>query len=130
MRRGNPKRQLGYIPSLPNVTQKTQTTASKIIDLHYANLLLVERWNWERYSRLAAFLRMTECELASLVMLPHAAVAKFKETNRISEMRAQPIALLLTILEHHVCGAIFHDTIANPFPNLNPSFNACTTREY
>lgn len=117
---------MDHIPSLPNHSSDHQTTGSKIIDLHYANLLLVERWTWERYVRLAAYLKLTHCELASLVLMSHKSVDQFREKNQIQAHNPRPIAMLLTLLEHHVAGHLLHDTIANPFPNLNLA-SGCTT---
>lgn len=33
--------------------------------------------------------------------------------------RARPIALILTLLENHLCAHLTNDVIENPFPNLN-----------
>lgn len=104
---------------LPNYGQPTQTTATKLIDFHYSNLLLVRRWTWDRYVRLAAYLKMTEYELASLATLTHKEVPKFRRENRITRSHAQSVCLILTILEHHVAGQMAMDTVANPFPNLS-----------
>lgn len=86
--------------------------------MHYAQLLLVERWTWDRFNRLCAFLRITPAELASTVMLPHRSLASFERSNRVPTHSARPVALLLTLLEAHCCGAMTKDVIANPFPKL------------
>lgn len=65
---------------------------------------------------------MTPYELASLVRIPHKAIASFQrrgslplETNSFS----RPAALLLTILEGYLVGKYSNDVITNPFPELH-----------
>lgn len=115
-------KKFGYRPDLPNVGSRFQTPSTLLIDVHYNKLLLVERWTWERFIRLCAFLQISEGELASAVLMPHQYLGPYETSNHIhhSRARAAPIALLLTLLEHHCCGAMTKDTIENPFPNLNP----------
>jgi hypothetical protein len=115
------KRPLGYVPPLPNDGSKFQTPNTLRIDVHYANLLLVERWNWDRFNRLASFLQISHAELASAVTLPHRYLAQYERSNRIPNRdgNGRAVALILTLLESHVCGAWTNDVIANPFPSLN-----------
>jgi hypothetical protein len=115
------KRAIGYLPSLPNEGSKLQTPNTLRIDVHYANLLLAERWTWDRFNRLAAFLQISHAELASAVTLSHRSLEKYESTNRIPNRdgNGRAIALLLTLLESHVCGEWTNDVIANPFPDLN-----------
>lgn len=114
-------RKFAYNPRLPNLGSKGQTPASLAIDVHYGNLLLVERWDWERYVKLCTFLKMTACEVASLVMLPHAAVEKYQRKNILPMKRAHAssVALNLTLLEAYLMRGLTDDVISNPFPNLN-----------
>lgn len=103
---------------LPNDGESTQTTATKLIDLHYANTLLVRKWTWDRYVRLAAYLKMTEFELASLATLTHREVPRFKHQNRITRHNPHAVCLVLSLIEHHVAGLVAMDA-ANPFPKIN-----------
>lgn len=105
-------------PNLPNERSHGQTTASLLIDVHYGKLFLVERWNWDRFIRLCSFLKMTPCEVASLVLMPHSDVALYERNNRLISLRARPIAMLLTLLEAHVCRGMTDDIIENPYPDL------------
>ncbi len=111
---------LPYVPTLPNAGSKNRTPASVAIDGHYAGLLLVERWNWDRFARLCSFAAMTAEEVASIVMMPHAWISGYRETKTLPDsMCARPIALLLTILEAHWIGTLKpSDVIADPFPKI------------
>ena len=106
---------------LPNEHSTVQTPGTLRIDVHYANLLLVERWDYPRFARLCAFLQISEAELASLVLMPHNYLPAFKLTNKLHHRRpvALPIAMILTLLELHCCGAMTKDVIVQPFPDLN-----------
>ena len=109
-----------YIPKMPNEGSEHQTPASLAIDLHYASLLITERWNWERYVRLCCFVKMTPWEVASIVRMPHAMVAHFKEEKTLVGRRgAHAITLLLTILEAHWYAGFTTDIIPDPFPTIN-----------
>jgi hypothetical protein len=115
-------RAFGTLPrQLPNENSPHQTPASLMIDTHYAQLGLVDRWGWERYVRLCQFLQMTPWEVASLVTLSHKAVAGFKRRGRMSGYGTRGVALVLTLLEAHVMAAWTADVIANPFPDLSRS---------
>lgn len=110
-----------YTPSLPNPGSEGQTPASLAIDIHYMNLLLVERWNWDRYLKLCLFLKMTEYEVASLVRLPHKCIERYRETCLLP-MRGgfcESVALTLTILEAYLMKGLTSDIVENIFPNLN-----------
>lgn len=104
---------------MPNEGSKHQTPASLMIDSHYAQLQLNQRWNWERFVRLCQFLRMTPWEVASMVMLRHGSVDTFKRNGRLSGQGHNAVALLLTLLEARVMSEWTGDVIANPFPDLN-----------
>lgn len=91
-----------------------ETPGSALIDLHYAKLRLDSRWTWERFMRLAGFLRLTPGELASLVRLKHSLLEGCHARNQFPP----PVALLLTVLEAHVTAGLVPDAIANPFPKL------------
>lgn len=106
---------------LPNAGSEHATTASLKIDLHYAHLQIWERWSWERFVRLAKFLQLTLPELASIACIPHDQLPRFEERNRIMQSHApnRAAALVLTVLEHHVCKDFTKDTVENSFPNLS-----------
>lgn len=96
----------------PNKGSKLQTAASLNIDIHYAQIDVIRRWNWERYHRLAAFLNLTHGELASFICLPHSQLAGIRTRN----VFPGPAALLLTLLEAQVLANYSDDIIAQPFP--------------
>jgi hypothetical protein len=114
------QRRAAYATPLPNVGSERQTPASLAIDVHYAKLQLVERWQWERFVRLCKFLRLTPAELASLVLLPHRYLCGYEKQNTLPlyYSHAQSVALTLTLLESHLCGEVTKDVISNPFPKL------------
>lgn len=105
-----------YAPVLPNRKSPHATTASFQIDLHYAKLGVIARWDWDRYLRLASFLNYTPHELASLVCLPHVKLKPIERNNRFPG----PVALLLTMLEAQALKNFSADIIANPLPNDPP----------
>ncbi len=90
-------------------------------DVHFSNLHLMQRWDWDRYARFCQFLGMTAYEVASLVTMRHDAVDNFRLKNRITGHNAHAIALLLTIFEAWACKEWSHDVIANPFPQMSES---------
>lgn len=102
-----------FKPSVvPNAKSIRKTPASLNIDLHYAELNIVRRWNWERFHRLAAFLNVTYEELASLICLPHTQLPGIKKRNFFPG----PAALLLTLIEAQAMIEYSQDIIAQPFP--------------
>ncbi len=127
MPRDNPplswkKRGSGYLPPLPNSDSDFTTATTKIIDIHYSNKRIAERWTWERFERLCSFLKLTHYELASLVCCPHSWVAKIRDENRIPcsvNGGGRAVGMLLTLLEARVLKKLVPDVITNPFPNLN-----------
>lgn len=110
-----------YKPVLPNKGSAGQTPASLAIDVHYARLMLVERWNWERFVKLCTFLKMTPYEVASLVLLPHQCVEAYRAKNVLPMRRphASSVALSLTLLEAYLMRGLTEDIISSPFPDLN-----------
>ena len=110
-----------YQLRLPNTGSPGQTPASLAIDIHWAKLMLVKRWDWERYVKLCQFLKMTDCEVASLVMLPHAKIGAYKRRNLLPlhAAHAESVALNLTLLETYLMRGLTDDVIKNPFPDLN-----------
>jgi hypothetical protein len=110
-----------YVAPLPNMGSTGQTPASLAIDIHYAKLLLVERWTWERFVRLCHFLKMTSCEVASLVLLPHRHMAEYQRRNTLPLLRphAASVALSLTLLEAYLMRGLTDDVVPNAFPDLN-----------
>lgn len=113
--------QLRYKPVLPNQGSAGQTPASLAIDVHYARLMLVERWDWERFVKLCTFLKMTPFEVASLVQLPHQYVERYRAKNVLPMRRAHAasVALSLTLLEAYLMRGLTEDIIEKPFPDLN-----------
>ena len=116
-----PKRIPIHLPRLPNIGSPGQTPASLAIDAHYLNLDLIRLWNWEHFVRLCHFLKMTDCEVASLVLLPHKDLAAYRERNLLplKYPHALSVALTLTLLETYLMRGLTEDLILNPFPDLN-----------
>ncbi len=115
------KRGDGYLPPLPNTGSDHTTATTKLLDLHYSNLRIAERWNYERFERLCSVLHVTPYELASLVCMPHGHVDRLRETDRltgISEGGGRAIGLVLTLLEARILKKLCPDVIENPFPHL------------
>ncbi len=116
------KKGSGYLPPLPNSGSELTTATSKIIDLHYSNLRIGERWTWDRYQRLCSVLKVTEAELASLVCMPHEMIPRLKENNCLPGLvtgGGRAIGMLLTLLEARILKRLVPDVIEDPFPNLN-----------
>lgn len=112
----------GYLPPLPNADSEHRTATTFLIDIHYSNKRIAERWTWDRIQRLCSFLKITEYELASLVCCPHSWVERIKEENRIPHTvkgGGRAVGMLLTLLEARVMKKVVSDVITNPFPNLN-----------
>lgn len=115
------KRGDGYLPPLPNSGSDHTTATTKLLDLHYSNLRIAERWNYERVERLCSVLKITPYELASLVCMPHAYLDKLRDTDRlpaISEGGGRAIGLLLTMIEARILKKLCPDVIENPIPHL------------
>lgn len=116
------KKGSGYLPPLPNAASEFRTATTTLIDLHYSNLRIAERWDWDRFQRLCSFLKVTEYELASLVLCPHDWIPKFREHNRIPcsvSGGGRAVAMMLTVLEAKVLRRLVPDVIDEPMPNLN-----------
>lgn len=112
----------GYLPPLPNAGSEHTTATTKLLDLHYSNLRIAERWTWDRYQRLCSFLKLTEYEMASLCLMPHDWVAKLKEHNRLPcavNGGGRAVAMILTMIEARVLKRYVPDVIDNPMPNVN-----------
>jgi len=92
-----------------------KTVTSVLIETHYQNLLIIERWTWERFVRLAKFFQFTPLELGSLVMMDGNALQRYRKNN-LPPIRSA--ALLLTMLEFNVMKNWTDDVIANPFPQF------------
>jgi hypothetical protein len=108
---------------LRNKGSPFETPASTLIDLHYAQLRIVQRWDWERFERLCTFLRLTPGELASLVCLRHSHIPGIRDNNVFPES----VALLLTLIEADVLKDYApHETIQKPFPSLNHGLHGTT----
>jgi hypothetical protein len=103
-------------PILPNRKSRFTTPASLRIDLHYARIGVIARWDWERFTRLALFLNYTPEEMASLICLQHSHLHGIRERN----IFPGPAALLLTLVEAQVLKGISYDIISNPLPNDSP----------
>jgi hypothetical protein len=114
---------------LPNEGSKIATPATLNVDLRYAQLRIWDRWTWERFTRLCSFLNVTPAELASIACIPHNQLPAFESRNRLMQGVApnRAAALVLTLLEAHVCAAFTTDIVENPFPNLDARQPAAPT---
>lgn len=118
-----PRGRIRALPSiLPNSGSPNATPASLKIDLHYAKREVFTRWNYERFLRLAAFLRLTPYELGSLAGIPHREVDAFRAANVLVDGRSRrnyAATILLTNFEWHACKAFTDDVVKDIYPNLN-----------
>src|SRR5690348_14518707 len=108
------KRGAGYLPPLPNAASEHRTATTTLIDIHYSNLRIAERWTWERFERLCSVLQLTPYELASLVCMPHDSVGKLREHGRIPGSVSgggRAIGMLLTLLEARILKKTVPDVI-------------------
>lgn len=112
----------GNTKPLPNVNSAHRTPASLMVDLHYARLCLVERWDWTRFVRLANFLQITPWELASLAMIRHDALDGYKLRGVLPVKNPQPTAMILTLLEAQALKGWVNDIIPNPWPSLSRTY--------
>lgn len=105
---------------LPNSKSTIQTPASFAIDLRYAQLRVWERWDYERFIRLAKFLNVTLTELASIACINHDQIPQLERRNRLyrGPRKDHSGALVLTWLESHCCSAYTKDVVESPFPDL------------
>lgn len=106
---------------LPNATSHQTTPASLAIDLRYAELRVWDRWDYERYIRLAKLLNLTLYELASLACLDHRQIPNLEARNRLyrGTHKDHAGAMVLTVLEAHCAKHLTKDVIEHPFANLN-----------
>lgn len=106
---------------MPNSGGAHQTPASFQLDLRYAELRIWERWDYERFIRLAKFLNLTLHELASLACIDHKQVESLERRNRLMKgnLKDRAGALVLTLLEAHMCAAFTKDIVESPFPDLS-----------
>lgn len=99
-------------PKLKTTKNPEATSASLIIEAHYAKLGLQKLWDARRVYRLCSFLRMTHEELASLL---HMDGGVFQMQLKSTKPFSGPVCLLLTILEHRYLKDYAPDTIPNIF---------------
>lgn len=89
-----------------------------MLDMHWSNMRLPERWTWERYVRLCKFLNYTPYELASFALIRHDCIEKYQRTNRFPAINGNAAALVLTLIEAYVMARWTNDVIEKPFPKL------------
>jgi len=94
------------------VNSKKATTASSIIDAHYARLGIRKRWTLDRITTLCSFLRITEAELGSILGVPH---GYWRDHIRSTKPLSGPICILLTIMEAKFMAGHTKDIITNLF---------------
>ena len=101
-----------FKPVLLNRLSKYATATSLYFDIHYAQLGIIPRWDWQRFVRLAIFLELTVHELGSLVCVSHASLQRSEQSNRFHGSTA----LVLTLLEAQAMKDYGGDVISNPIP--------------
>ena len=74
----------------------TANASTLLIDQHYDEINLHELWNKERVERFCAYMKWTEYELASLIMLPHSEMKRFMRVGFPG-----PVSLLFSIIEFY-----------------------------
>ncbi len=96
------------------------------IDLHYAEMALVARWDLRRVDRLCAFLRLGRHELASLLMITHKRMDACIRRNRWDG----PAVLLMTLLEAEVLKDYVPEgeLVGNPMAGAMGKAEPCSTR--
>ena|SRR5579859_4152806 len=106
--------------SLPNTGSKVQTAASLLIDVRYARMFVERPWDWDRFLRLCAFLKLMPAEQASIVRMPHSDLPLFERDLRIPNARRGPVELLLEQFERHHFERLKKSPAENVFPDLPP----------
>ena len=106
---------------MPNAGSPRATPAWLAVDLSYEEKAIWSRWTHERFVRLCKFLNLTPEELASVACIPHRTLGQLEERNHlyIGHMPNRAGALILTMLEAHVCQHFTDDVVKDVFPNLN-----------
>lgn len=94
------------------VNKTHATSASSVIDAHYARLDLRKRWTLKRITSLCSFLRITESELGSILGIPH---GYWRNHIRSTKPLSGPICILLTIMEAKFMAGHTKDIITNLF---------------
>ena len=87
---------------------KNTTATSAQVDLHYSQLGIQNIWDADRVLRLCGWLRITQYELASLIMFPHTQMKFCLKRNYFPGS----VCLLFSLIENQV----MRDKINNPVP--------------
>lgn len=102
-------------PYVANQQSPHKTPLSVQIEIHYAKLGIIGRWDWARYRRIAYFCNYTVYELASLLCVSHKTIDVAKAQNRFPSS----VCMLLTLFEAQLIGKFTDDVIRNPFPSFD-----------
>jgi hypothetical protein len=104
----------------PNLKSPFRTPASIAYDINWDTKSLADKWDWDRYTRLSAFLSHTVYEMGSLIQMKHTQVDWFRQHNYLHRdtVTANLFATLLTLIENHVMHAYTDDILGNPFPKV------------
>ena len=81
---------------------------SLLIDIHYKELGVKELWDARRVERLCSLLKVTQGELASMMMFPHSDMEKCMGLDEFPG----PVCLLLTLIENYSVGAVVPDPVS------------------
>ena len=102
-------------PPKPHTTRsnplRTSTPASTHIDIHYAKLELLKRWDRSRIERLCGYLKISQSELASMIAVSHNRFEGYLKRG----IMAGPAALMLTVMESRYLSGKAPDVIPNIF---------------
>ena len=83
---------------------------SLLIDIHYKEVELAERWDTRRVDRLCSLINVTWRELASMMMFDH----KEMEAARKAGKFPGPVCILMTLIENYALSDIVPDPIDEP----------------
>ena len=72
----------------------TVTMGSHLVDLHYLKMGIAKLWTPKRLERLCRFLKLTEYELASLIMVHHKDMKIFLEKGRFPPIVSWSLSLV------------------------------------
>jgi hypothetical protein len=105
----------------PNFGSDFATPSSQRVDAHYVKLNLLDRWTWERFSRMCRFMQLTPYELGSIACIPHRVIEQWKLRSVLpmsATQGAYAVALILTVIESQVLAGHVSDVIEDPIPKL------------
>ena len=83
---------------------------SLLIDLHYKEIGLQDRWDLRRSDRLCSLLNVTWRELSSMMMVPHEDMEKYRDKSQFPGS----VCILMTLIENYAASEEIPDPIEDP----------------